>query len=109
VRFLVDAQLRPALAAWLRSRGHDAVAVREVGLRDADDLAIWTRAGEEDFIIVTKDEDFALLAGTDVRGPRVLWVRCGNLVNRLLLARFDLTWPDIERHLAGDVRVVELR
>lgn len=30
VRFIVDAQLPPALAKWLRDRGHDAIAVREV-------------------------------------------------------------------------------
>lgn len=38
VRFLVDAQLPPDLARVLRENGFDAVAVREVGLRDANDV-----------------------------------------------------------------------
>jgi predicted nuclease of predicted toxin-antitoxin system len=37
VKFIVDAQLPPALALALRDRGVDAVAVREIGLREADD------------------------------------------------------------------------
>jgi predicted nuclease of predicted toxin-antitoxin system len=57
MRFLVDAQLPPALAAWIRQRGHEAQAVRELGLRDAEDEEIWTHAIELDAIIVTKDAD----------------------------------------------------
>jgi predicted nuclease of predicted toxin-antitoxin system len=41
VKFLVDAQLPPALAVALRQAGCDAVAVREVGLREAKDPVIW--------------------------------------------------------------------
>ena len=37
MKFLVDAQLPPALAHWLRGAGHEAQAVGEVGLRDASD------------------------------------------------------------------------
>jgi predicted nuclease of predicted toxin-antitoxin system len=62
VKFLVDAQLPPALAAWLRGNGYQALAVREAGLREATDAAIWSYAIAQDFIIVSKDEDFALLA-----------------------------------------------
>jgi len=29
MRFLVDAQLPPALAQWLKERGHDATAARD--------------------------------------------------------------------------------
>lgn len=109
MRFLVDAQLPPALAAWLRNRGYHAVAVVEVGLRDADDSVIWERAASDQSIIVTKDEDFALLAAANPSGPQVLWVRTGNLVNRVLLARFERAWADVELHLCSRVRVVELR
>jgi predicted nuclease of predicted toxin-antitoxin system len=62
MKFVVDAQLPPALAAWLRDKGHDAVAVREIGLREADDGDIWSYARAERAIVVTKDEDFGRLA-----------------------------------------------
>ena len=109
MKFIVDAQLPPALADWLRNRGHNAVAAREVGLRDADDRTIWNWAIREGAIIVTKDEDFALLAAFASPSARVLWVRTGNLVNRSLLALFDRAWRDLETHLSTEVTVVELR
>ncbi len=109
MRFLIDAQLPPALADWLRDKGHEAVAVRDIGLRDADDRAIWAKATLDQAVIITKDQDFALLAATAADGPQVLWVRTGNLVNRLLLARFEQAWPEIEAHLSVAATVVELR
>ena len=59
MKFLVDAQLPPALAHWLREAGHEAQAVRDIGLRDASDTIIWHHARATRAIIVTKDEDFA--------------------------------------------------
>lgn len=109
MRFLIDAQLPPALATWLRAKGHEAATVREISLRDASDSIIWKRATDEGRIIVTKDEDFASMAAAEENGPKVLWVRTGNLVNRLLLARFERAWDEIEAHLESGARVVELR
>ena len=41
----LDAQISPALAVWLRMRFDlDAVAVREIGLRDAEDPDIFAAA-----------------------------------------------------------------
>jgi predicted nuclease of predicted toxin-antitoxin system len=41
--FWVDAQLPPALAQWLReSFGVKAFSLRELGLRDAEDIEILT-------------------------------------------------------------------
>jgi len=40
MRFLVDAQLPPGLVQFLEKRGHEAKAVRDVGLREAQDPAI---------------------------------------------------------------------
>ena len=40
-RFIVDAQLPTVLATALREAGYDAQAVRELGLRDAEDSEIW--------------------------------------------------------------------
>jgi predicted nuclease of predicted toxin-antitoxin system len=109
MRFLIDAQLPPALAKWRAAKGHEAVTARDSGLRDAADPAIWSKAIADSAIIVTKDEDFALMAAADQAGPTVLWVRTGNLVNRLLLTSFERAWPEIVQHLESGVKVVELR
>jgi predicted nuclease of predicted toxin-antitoxin system len=108
MKFVVDAQLPPALGAWFRTKGHEALLVRDIALRDAEDLEIWRYAAREAATIVTKDEDFVYLASLRT-GPVVVWVRCGNLVNRLLLARFDACWPELMAHLEGGIRLVEVR
>ncbi len=108
MKFLIDAQLPPALAAWLRKAGYDSVALREVGLRDATDRDICSFAVANEYIIVTKDEDYAALVRT-VPGLRILWVRTGNTVNRILLTAFDAKWQEIARHLESGNPVVVLR
>jgi predicted nuclease of predicted toxin-antitoxin system len=108
LKFLIDAQLPPALAEWLRGKGHDAVSVRDIGLREADDMAIWTHALAAGAVIVTKDEDFAFLAARQA-GPAVLWVRTGNLVTRMLLMRFESAWAQTEAYSLEGTRLVELR
>ncbi len=59
MRFLVDAQLPPALAGWLAGNGHQAEHVGAVGLQSASDAAIWDYALREGAAIITKDDDFA--------------------------------------------------
>jgi predicted nuclease of predicted toxin-antitoxin system len=72
VRFIVDAQLPPALARWLTEAGHDARHVEEVGLREAEDQPIWRHALENQAVIIAKDEDFALRVRQDTSGPVVV-------------------------------------
>lgn len=108
MKFLIDAQLPPALASWLAEAGHDAVALREIGLRDATDRQICSFALENGYVVVTKDEDYVALTRT-VPGLRILWVRTGNVVNRVLLAAFDAKWTEIAGHLESDNPVVVLR
>jgi uncharacterized protein with PIN domain len=53
MRFLLDMNLPPALAEWLRSEGHDAVHIREIGLAHLPDREVFARAAEEGRIVVT--------------------------------------------------------
>jgi predicted nuclease of predicted toxin-antitoxin system len=59
MRFLVDAQLPPALERWLVAAGHEAEHVADRGMQDASDTAIWDLALQERAVLLTKDEDFA--------------------------------------------------
>ena len=58
MRFVIDAQLTPALAKMLVAQGYEAVHVRDLGMRDAEDTEIWNYALEHNGIIITKDGDF---------------------------------------------------
>jgi len=109
MKFLIDAQLPPSLAAWISERGHEAVAVRDIGLRDSPDTAIWEYAQVNDAIIVTKDEDFAQLAAIRPRPPRVLWIRLGNTTNANLVHALAAHWPDLIAHFEAGAPVVEVR
>jgi predicted nuclease of predicted toxin-antitoxin system len=87
----LDAHLSPALAAWLTTEfGEPAAALRELGLRDADDLAIFERGRQERVIFMTKDRDFVELLNRFGSPPQVIWLRCGNTSEanlRLLLGK----------------------
>lgn len=107
MRFLVDAQLPPALAAWLRAQGHEAAHVFDLGLTRAEDAVIWQRAEATVSVIVTKDEDFAVRAQLHP-GPPVVWIRVGNTRNADLLRRAAAMWPRVIEALALGEALIEL-
>ena len=50
----IDAQLSPALASWItRTFGVSAVALRDIGLRDATDYQIFVAAKEQRVIVMS--------------------------------------------------------
>jgi predicted nuclease of predicted toxin-antitoxin system len=83
VRFLVDANLSPRVAEWLRSKGHDAVHVFEVGLNRAGDHRILKEAARGRRILLTSDLDFGeILARSSGRvSVVILRLRSNTTVN----------------------------
>ena len=59
MKLLLDENLSPLHAVELRSLGHDACAVVEVGLSGAADTEIRRFANQEGRVLVTLDADFA--------------------------------------------------
>jgi Domain of unknown function (DUF5615) len=54
----VDAHLSPAIAAWIvKTFGIPAFALRDLGLRDAEDPEIFEAAREQKVVLMTKDSD----------------------------------------------------
>ena len=109
MRFLVDAQLPPALARWLGEQGHSAIAARDAGLRDSDDGSIWNFAATGNWTVVTKDEDFMDRCLGNPAAPAVVWLRIGNCTNRILFAWLALMLPEIIRQLESGQRLIEVR
>src|SRR5256885_16046352 len=104
MRFLVAAQLPPALARWLGDRGFSATPVREVGLRDSDDGSIWNFAVQGNWTVITKDEDFIARCIGVSNAPAVLWLRIGNCTNHVLFAWFEPMLHDIDCRLRAGER-----
>lgn len=109
MRFLVDAQLPPALARQLRERGHVAEHVVEIGPADARDRDLWSYALESGAVIVTKDEDFADMVATGEDAPTIVWVRVGNTRRAALLSWFEPPIDQIVEMVDAGQRLIELR
>lgn len=109
MRFLVDAQLPPAVARLLRDRGHLAEHVNEIGPGDAPDRDLWRYALETNAVIVTKDEDFSLMFAMRGEAPTVVWVRSGNTRKADLLSWFEPLIDRIVELIESGQRLIELR
>ena len=59
MHFLVDASMPRGTAPLLRSRGHQATDVRDIGLGSAPDQDIAAHAQVQQFAIITRDFDFS--------------------------------------------------
>jgi predicted nuclease of predicted toxin-antitoxin system len=86
MKIWVDAQLSPAIADWINQTFEhlEAVAIRDVGLRDAEDTVIFFSAREANATVMTKDSDFIELQRKHGSPPKVIWVTCGNTSNTAL-------------------------
>ncbi|WP_298401115.1 DUF5615 family PIN-like protein [Sphingobium sp.] len=63
MKFLVDAQLPPALCRWLCDRGHEAEHVSDIGMIAANDVAISARAEADGAVLVSEDADIGVIRG----------------------------------------------
>ena len=83
MRLLLDMNLAPMMAEWLRAEGHDVVHVRVIGFMQSPDRNVFARAAEDARIVVTFDLDFGEIAG--LSGA----TSSGVILLRLRLARKD--------------------
>jgi predicted nuclease of predicted toxin-antitoxin system len=103
-RFLADANVDPDVVEFLRTRGHDAVHVREVGLAQADDARILRHAVADRRIVVTHDGDFGRLAVVDgVPFVGIVFLRPGHIDPAFTMNTLDavlaMRWPKGKRFL----------
>ncbi len=103
MRFLVDAQLPPALSAFLVDRGHQAEHVQDIGLGEAEDLTLWNYAMGCGASIITKDDDFVTRVSLGFPGPVIVGLRVGNCSNRALVWRWCRPWTS-ERNVDSRIR-----
>lgn len=83
MKIWVDAQLSPAIAAWINRTFDDieAESVRALGLRDATDSEIFEAAKKVDAVVMSKDDDFIQLIRQKGAPPKLIWITCGNTSN----------------------------
>ncbi len=105
----LDAHLSPSVAPWLAATfGVGAVAVRDLGLREALDPPIFAAARAAGAVVMTKDADFAEMVTRLGPPPQVLWLRCGNTSNAALRELLSRELPDALKRLAIGEPLVDL-
>lgn len=110
MKLWIDAQLSPTLAAWMAAEFEiEAIALRELGLRDSVDSEIFERARAADVIVFTKDRDFLELLRRRGPPPRILWYSAGNSSNARVRALLTRTWPTVRALFDAGEALVELR
>ncbi|MBC7768985.1 MAG: DUF5615 family PIN-like protein [Phycisphaerales bacterium] len=80
MKFLIDENLPPRIAAWLQERGFDAIHVKAAGLGGGSDASVEGLAVAQLRTIITKDGDFS-----KVKSVHVLQIGIGNCSTTQLL------------------------
>lgn len=109
MRFLLDVHMPTSAAEWLRSRGHEASHVKELGMAAASDETIWTLAIETGAILISKDRDFADWTAVRQPRPQVVWIRTGNMLKRHQVDHLSRAWLTILTQLAKGVPLVTVQ
>jgi len=106
----IDAHLSPEIAMWITSSfGVSAIALRDIGLRDAEDPEIFEAAKAKGAIFMTKDSDFVDLVDRLGVPPQIVWLTCGNTSNARLREILSLTLPEALEILSSGERLVEIK
>ncbi|MGB3311814.1 MAG: DUF5615 family PIN-like protein [Nodosilinea sp.] len=105
----IDAHLSPALATWMTDNFEvTAVALRDLGLRNAEDSEIFEAAKSQSAIFMTKDRDFVDLVDQFGTPPQIIWLTCGNTSNARLREILRSVLPSALEILSSGEPLVEV-
>jgi predicted nuclease of predicted toxin-antitoxin system len=105
----IDAHLSTAIATWITDTFEiTAIALRDLGLRDAEDLEIFEAAKAQGAILMTKDSDFVDLVDRLGAPPQIIWLTCGNTSNSRLCEILSSTFPEALALLRSGEKLVEI-
>ena len=94
MKLLLDENLSDRIIPRIVDLFPGSTHVNAVGLREADDRAVWEWAKEHGCIIVSKDTDFYQRAILFDHPPKFIWLRVGNcqtgLIAGVLRSRYEV-------------------
>ena len=85
MKLLLDQNLSHKLVPAIADLFPGSTHVRDVGLAEAADEAVWDFARREGFVIASKDDDFHQRSFLYGAPPKVIWLRVGNCPTRRIL------------------------
>lgn len=75
MRFLLDQDVYAGTVRFLKTHGHDALPVAEIGLSEAPDETLLKVAQDQKRILVTRDRDYGSLVFLKSLGAGVIYLR----------------------------------
>jgi predicted nuclease of predicted toxin-antitoxin system len=94
MRLLLDQNISFKAVKKLREYFPQIQSVKENKLENADDLKIWQYARDNQFTVVTFDEDFYNIQSLKEFPPKIIWFKTGNL-DKNQFVDFLITKKDI--------------
>ena len=110
MKLLLDANISWRLTTRLKPHFEECLHVDHAGLNvPAKDIDIWDYALDNDFIIVTNDEDFLDLVNIKGFPPKLILLKTGNQSNSYIEALLMKHKADIQSlHQSDDYGILEL-
>lgn len=108
MKFLVDAQLPKSLADFLSQNGHEGLHTLQLPDKNkTTDKQIIEIAYKENYIVVTKDNDFLESFFLKQEPSTLILIKTGNIPNEELLKIFSFHIKTIE-HIISENSLIEI-
>lgn len=102
MKLIVDQNLSPRLVSQLNDIFPESTHVSFVSLDKASDSELWSYAGINDYIIVTKDADFSDLSMIYGHPPKIIWIGVGNCSTETAYALLRNHFKEIQEFYNND-------
>ncbi len=86
----------------------EAIALRDLGLRDSEDEVIFTAARDAGAVVLSKDRDFVDLLNRLGPPPQVVWITSGNTSNVRMREILTSALPQALELIRGGESLVEI-
>ena len=106
MKLLLDQNISFRVVKKLKAHFPIVEGVRENGLYNKDDRAIWDFCRQNEYTVVTFDEDLYNLTTLYGPPPKIIWLRTGNLSNEQvveLLVRYKLAIDFFVHHKSMEI------
>ena len=100
MKLLFDANISYRIVKKLQKEFPDSIHTSKTGLNPPiPDRLIWQFAGNNDFAVVTYDEDFYELSNLYGSPPKIIWLRFGNAPTKIIVQKLLKHENDIKNLL----------
>jgi len=102
MKLLFDENISYRIIKQIDSLFPGSLHISAIKLTGDTDLSIWNYARQNDFTIVTFDEDFNELSNLKGYPPKIIWLRCGNTSTKNIIEKIKNNFGPIDSFLKED-------